>query len=316
MAVDSSSIKVLGDATPVIEVRGLTKRYGSKVLAVNDLKLDVCPGEIYGLLGPNGAGKTTTLKMLLGLIKPTAGEARLLGHQAGSRKSLAGVGAFVETPAFYPHLSGQDNLKALAYYSDKKVSRDDMAGVLDQVELSAQATKKVRGYSTGMKQRLGLAAALLEEPELLILDEPTNGLDPKGVAEIRNFIASLKGKRTVLLSSHILSEIEQLSDRIGIIRQGSLVAEGTVDQFTADTSLLVRAEPLAEAARVASTLEEVEKVQVTDGMLRLSVDPEYYPTVNRKLVYAGIELHEARPTRRTLEEVFLEVTKKDDRDAG
>ncbi|MCA3748930.1 MAG: ABC transporter ATP-binding protein [Rubrobacter sp.] len=291
---------------PPVETRGLTKRYGS-VTAVENLNLTVRRGEVYGFLGPNGAGKTTTLRMLLGLVRPTAGTARVLGEEPGSAASLEGVGALVESPAFYPYLSGRDNLRMMARYAG--VGRERVEEALRTVELSERAKDRFKKYSLGMKQRLGVAAALLKDPELLILDEPTNGLDPKGMADMRELIKRLgRGERTVLLSSHLLGEVEQVCDRVGVIRGGRLVAEGTVAELRERTGLLVRAEPLREAAEIARRISGVEEVEVTDGLLRLSTDPDRAAEINRKLVSAGLEVSELRPAERSLEEVFLELT--------
>ena len=233
----------------VVETHGLTKRYGNGVVAVENLQLNVFRGEVYGFLGPNGAGKTTTLRMLLGLIRPTAGSARVAGYAPGSPASLAKIGAIVETPAFYPYLSGRDNLRVLADYSNVPYSR--IGPALDQVELTPRAKHKFATYSMGMKQRLGVAAALIKEPELLILDEPTNGLDPQGMADMRNLIIELgKGERTVLISSHLLNEVELMCTRVGVIQKGRLVAEGTIEALRGAARLLIRATPLDLARRV------------------------------------------------------------------
>ncbi|MBA3703464.1 MAG: ATP-binding cassette domain-containing protein, partial [Rubrobacteraceae bacterium] len=191
---------------PLVETSGLGKRYGA-ITAVRDLNISVRRGEVYGFLGPNGAGKTTTLRMLLGLLKPSSGTAKVLGEEPGSPLGLQGVGALVESPAFYPYLSGRDNLRVMASYCGAPHQR--VAEVLGQVELAGRAKDKFKKYSLGMKQRLGVAAALLKDPELLILDEPTNGLDPKGMADMRAIIRRVgHGERTVLLSSHLLGEVE------------------------------------------------------------------------------------------------------------
>jgi ABC-2 type transport system ATP-binding protein len=290
----------------LVETRGLTKRYGS-ITAVSGLDLTVRRGEVYGFLGPNGAGKTTTLRMLLGLIRPTSGSARVLGESPGTPNGLERVGALVESPAFYPYLSGRDNLRVIARYSGEPRSR--IAEVLEQVELSGRAKDKFKKYSLGMKQRLGVAAALLKDPELLILDEPTNGLDPKGMADMRTLIRALgRGERTVLLSSHLLGEVEQICDRVGVIRKGELVAEGTVAELRGEGGLLVRAEPRREAAYIASRLAGVEGVRETDGFLRLTIDPGRAAEINAKLVNAGLKVSEIRPSKQSLEEVFLELT--------
>jgi len=294
--------------TPLlVETRSLTKRYGQRITAVEDLDLTVRRGEVYGFLGPNGAGKTTTLRMLLGLIRPTSGDARVLGEKPGSPTGLGKIGALVESPAFYPYLSGRDNLLVMARYSG--VRRPRIAEVLEQVELSGRAKDKFRKYSLGMKQRLGVAAALLKDPDLLILDEPTNGLDPKGMADMRDLIRGLgKGERTVLLSSHLLGEVEQICDRAGVISKGSLVAEGSIAELRGRQGLLVRAEPMEDAARIAERLAGVEEVTESGGALRLTTDPERAAEINAKLVSAGLRVSELRPAGQSLEEVFLELT--------
>jgi len=289
-----------------VETRGLTKRYG-RITAVETLDLTVRRGEVYGFLGPNGAGKTTTLRMLLGLIRPTSGDARVLGERPGSPSGLGKVGALVESPAFYPYLSGRDNLRVMARYSG--VRRPRIAEVLERVELSGRAKDKFRKYSLGMKQRLGVAAALLKNTDLLILDEPTNGLDPKGMADMRDLIRRLgQGERTVLLSSHLLGEVEQICDRVGVISKGSLVAEGSVAELRGRQGLLVRAEPVEEAARIAERLAGVEEVAELGGALRLTIDPERASEINAKLVSAGLRVSELRPAGQSLEEAFLELT--------
>jgi ABC-2 type transport system ATP-binding protein len=295
----------------VIETRALTKRYGEAIVAVDDLELRVRRGEVYGFLGPNGAGKTTTLWMLLGLVRPTSGRAAVLGVPPGAPEGLARIGALVETPAFYPYLSGRDNLRVLAGYAG--VGEDRIDAVLDEVRLSARADDRSATYSQGMKQRLGVAAALLKDPELLILDEPTNGLDPAGMAEIRTFIRELgKGQRTVVLSSHLMGEIEQVSDRVGVIRAGSLVAEGTVEELRGRAGLRVRAEPLTEAARLMDALPNVDGVTRVDRLLEVAVDTADAPAINRVLVEAGIAVSELYVQKASLEDVFLELTASED----
>jgi ABC-type multidrug transport system ATPase subunit len=290
----------------VIETRELGKRY-DRIVAVDRLALEVRRGEVYGFLGPNGAGKTTTLRMLIGLIRPTSGSALVLGARPGSPESLARVGALIEGPSFYPFLSGRDNLRALALHAGAPVSRIET--VLDDVGLASRGDDRFGTYSQGMKQRLGIAAALLKDPELLILDEPTNGMDPAGMAEMRTFIRALgKGRRTVLLSSHLMTEVEQICDRVGVINKGSLVGEGTVDELRGRERLWVRADPLDDAARLLETLRGVEGVTHSDGGLRIVADPAAAATINRALVEAGIAVAELRPERASLERVFFELT--------
>jgi ABC-type multidrug transport system ATPase subunit len=291
---------------PLVETSGLGKRYGS-VTAVEDLNISIRRGEVYGFLGPNGAGKTTTLRMLLGLIKPSSGTATVLGEEPGSPRGLRGVGALVESPAFYPYLSGRDNLRVMARYCEASPSRVDE--VLGQVELAGRAGDKFKRYSLGMKQRLGVAAALLKDPELLILDEPTNSLDPKGMVDMRAIIRRVgRGERTVLLSSHLLGEVEQVCERVGVIQRGRLVTEGTVDELRSGGGILVRVEPLERAREVAAGLNGVEGAQIEDGMLALDADPDLSAEVNAGLVSAGLRVSELRPIERSLEDVFLELT--------
>jgi ABC-2 type transport system ATP-binding protein len=296
----------------VIETRGLGKRYGERIVAVDSLELSVRRGEVYGFLGPNGAGKTTTLRMLLGLVRPTSGSAVVLGAPPGSAQSLAGIGALIETPTFYPFLSGRDNLRVVARYAGTPAAR--IEPVLAEVDLATRAGDRFGTYSLGMKQRLGIAAALLKDPELLILDEPTNGMDPAGMAEMRTFIRDLgRGRRTVLLSSHLMTEVEHVCDRVGVINRGTLVGEGTVDELRGRESLWVEAEPLDSAERLLAAFRGVEKVARVDGGLRIAADPAAAPTINRALVEAGIAVGELRRDRASLENVFLELTSEEER---
>ena len=290
----------------LVETKDLTKRYGN-VRAVDRLNLAVRPGEVYGFLGPNGAGKTTTLRMLLGLVRASSGTAAVLGRAPGDPETLVRVGALVEEPAFYPYLSGRDNLRVLARFA--RIGEHGIDEVLDAVDLLGRANDRVKTYSQGMRQRLGVAATLLKDPELLILDEPTNGLDPAGMTEMRALIRRLgSGDRTVLLSSHLLSEVEQVVDRVGVISHGSLIVEGAVDEIRGRGSVLVRAEPLSAARERVVRLLGSERVEVVDGTLRLDSEPARLSQINRELVLAGVAVSELRPVERTLEDVFLELT--------
>lgn len=219
----------------IVITSGLTKRYGDR-LAVDRVDLTVRRGEVYGFVGPNGSGKTTTLRMLLGLVRPTGGGATVLGRPPGAPDALARIGALVEGPGFYPYLSGRLNLRVLARYA----GLDDVAveAALEQVDLTGRGSDRFRSYSHGMKQRLGVAAALLSRPELLMLDEPTNGLDPAGLADMRDLIRAVAAQgQTVLLSSHLLGEVQHVCDRIGVIAAGRLRAEGTVAEVRAGRTL-------------------------------------------------------------------------------
>jgi ABC-type multidrug transport system ATPase subunit len=244
-------------------------------------------------------------------VRPTSGHATVLGAAPGSPRGLARVGALVEAPAFYPFLSGRDNLRVLARHAG--VNEDRVEAVLAEVRLSERADDRSATYSLGMKQRLGVATALLKDPELLILDEPTNGLDPAGMAEMRQFMRSLgEGGRTLVLSSHLMGEIEQVSDRVGVIRDGSLVAEGTVEELRGRAGLRVRAAPLQEAARLLGALPTVERVTSVDDLLDVAVDTAQAPVINRALVEAGIAVSEIYPQKASLEDVFLELTTNGD----
>jgi ABC-type multidrug transport system ATPase subunit len=294
-----------------IETRDLTKVYGKRIRAVDRLNLTVRRGEVYGFLGPNGAGKTTTMQMLLGLVHATSGIATVLGRAPGDPESLVRVGAMVEEPAFYPYLSGRDNLRVVARLAGLPEHRVD--AVLAEVDLLGRAGDRFKTYSQGMRQRLGVAAALLKDPNLLILDEPTNGLDPAGMADMRSLIRRLgSGDRTVMLSSHLLGEVQQVCDRVGVIARGSLIAEDTVNELRGRGSLLVRAEPLSTARESAERLLGTARVQEQDGTLRLDSDPADAARINRELVLAGVAVSELRPIERTLEDVFLQLTGEED----
>jgi ABC-2 type transport system ATP-binding protein len=284
--------------TAAVETIGLTKRYG-RIVAVRDLALRVESGEVYGFLGPNGAGKTTTLRMLLGLVRPSAGEIR--------RPPLARVGALIEGPAFYPFLSGRENLRTLARRARVPATR--VADVLHLVRLTDRAGDRYRTYSLGMKQRLGLAAAMLKRPDLLVLDEPTNGLDPAGMADMRETIRGLANDGcTVLLSSHLLGEVRQICDRVGIINQGRLVAQQPIEELSGLGSLRVVAEPVDRAEDKVRRILGASAVRVGPGGLDVATEASMAPVINRALVAEGIAVHELRWQQPDLERVFLELT--------
>ncbi len=293
----------------VIGANKLSKRFGN-VIAVEGLDLDVHQGEVYGLLGPNGAGKTTTLRILLGLVRPTGGSATVLGGAPGEPAALARLGALVEEPAFYPYLTGRDNLRVLAKYCG--VGTDRVDEVLRTAELANRANSKVKTYSLGMRQRLGVAAALLKDPELLILDEPTSGLDPKGMADMRDLVLSVgRGKRTVLLSSHLLGEVEQTCDRVGVINKGRMVRQAPVAELRAGGRLVVAGEPLDVAERVCREFPGTADIEVVGGRLELSIDPDRVGDLNAVLQGAGVRVHELIRIQRSLESVFLELTQEE-----
>jgi len=295
-------------APNIVEARGVSKRYANGVLAVDAIDLNVRHGEVYGFLGPNGAGKTTTLRMLVGLIRPSSGHLAVAGGPPGSHQSLAHVGSVIESPTFWPYLSGRDNLRLLARYCGADPARVDP--LLATVELTSAAKQHFSDYSTGMKQRLGVASALLKDPDLLILDEPTNGLDPQGMAEFRGMIKNLgKGERTVLLSSHLLAEVEQICTRVGVIRKGRMVAEGTLAELRGAQHVVIRATPLDDARAALEKEAGAGAVNaLADGSFSVAVLPQRAALINRHLVEQGIMVSELRPGERSLEDVFFELT--------
>jgi len=291
----------------LIETKGLTKRYGSGVVAVDSVDMTVRRGEVYGFLGPNGAGKTTTLRMLVGLIRPDSGWASVAGNEPGKPAGLARIGSLIEQASFYPYLSGRNNLKVVADYAG--VAHERVDAVLDEVDLLDAANRRFSTYSTGMKQRLGVAAALMKKPELLILDEPTNGLDPQSMAEMRMLIRRLgQGEHTVLVSSHLLGEVEQICDRVGVISHGRLVRESTVRELRGSAALLVRARPSDVARQMLAEMFGPEAVGQVDGALRVSTDLEHSAELNARLAKAGVAVSELRPIQKSLEEVFFQLT--------
>jgi len=307
---------------PVLEVRGLTKKFGDFV-AVRDLSLAVRRGDVYGFLGPNGSGKSTTIRTILGLIKPTSGEIRVFGRPVGGPDGREGLAGFVDAPGFYGYLSARDNLRILAA-ADKRKKEPPFARVLETVGLSERSRDKVKTYSTGMKQRLAIAAALLREPEFLILDEPTSGLDPGGMRDIRALVRRLAGEGlTIFLSSHLLVEIEQLCNRVAVIGHGRLLAEGTLAEVVQGTNghlnyrlVVGNAEgALRVLEDSASSVEssrldvETDRMEGTSGEeIRLSVGPEGAGPVVRELVTGGVEVRALVPVRPNLEDLFLELT--------
>jgi ABC-2 type transport system ATP-binding protein len=290
-----------------IEVRGLTKSFGGFV-AVDDLSFRVEPGRITGFLGPNGSGKTTTLRMLLGLIHPTAGEGLIGGRRyADLPAPLHTVGAALEATNFHPGRSGRDHLRVLAGTHGIPDSRVDE--MLELVGIPAAARKRAGGYSMGMRQRLGLAAALLGDPQVLILDEPANGLDPEGIRWLRGLLQHLATQgKTILVSSHLLSEVEQTVDDVVIIANGHLVSQGTMDELHGDPATLVRS---PDPARLAAALQEQQLAaeplpDLGQGALRVPTGD--LARVGEAALRAGVAVHELRPLRTDLERLFLDLT--------
>jgi ABC-type multidrug transport system ATPase subunit len=292
----------------MIVTRALTKRYG-RVLAVDRVDLDVREGDRYGFLGPNGSGKTTVVRMLLGLVYATSGEIEVMGRPVPSKVAevLPQIGALVEGPSCYGHLSGRANL-ALIDASGKgrglRSRKQRIGEALERVGLAGVDNRAVKKYSLGMRQRLGLAAALLREPRLLVLDEPTNGLDPKGIREIRDLLAELnKAGTTVFLSSHQLAEVEQLCTRVGIVDRGRLVLQESLDALRAPTGRVVVETP--DADRAAALLDGRVERRDGDRLLVAEADPA---EVNARLVAAGLRVSEICAERRSLEDLMLAVT--------
>jgi len=307
--------------TYAIQLNGLTKTFGGligkKVHAVKSATVNIQPHQVYGFLGPNGAGKTTTIRMLLDLMRPTSGTCMIYGQSPQRDHSvLRRVGALVEGPAFYPYLTGRKNLLLLARtHGGVDLKRVDT--LLAQVGLSERANQRYNKYSLGMKQRLGLAAALLHDPDLLILDEPTNGLDPAGIQEMRVFIRDLvetRGK-TVFLSSHMLSEVEQVCDRVAIINQGEIVHEGAVADVVADAasggaqSVRLRVDPVETAQAALDERYPNHPVkQGADTLLHVEIDHADVPDLVNLLVAREVAIYEVIRDKRTLEDFFLSVT--------
>ena len=291
----------------VAETQGLTKKYGDR-LAVNQVSMTVRRGEVYGFLGPNGAGKTTTLRMMLGLVRPTAGSASILGRPAGRSEVTERVGALIEGPGFYPYLTGRDNLRVMARYQG--LGPADVEEALRRVDLVDRGNDRFKSYSLGMKQRLGVAAALMGDPDLVVLDEPTNGLDPAGMADMRRLIVELaRGGQTVLLSSHLLDEVQEICDRVGVIADGVLLRESTVSELRGGASLSVRGLPVDRALAVAMRVAGDEAVRLVGDRVLLDLEPSQAPELTRALVADGIDVHEVSTVERTLEEVFFEMTR-------
>ncbi|MEV6606150.1 ABC transporter ATP-binding protein [Kutzneria sp. NPDC051319] len=292
----------------MIVTRGLTKRYGS-VLAVDAVDLTVREGDRYGFLGPNGSGKTTTVRMLLGLVFATSGEIDVLGSRMPRRAAevLPQIGAMVEGPAAYPHLSGRRNLSLLDASGpggSRRTRRARIEEALAQVGLSGIDRRPVKAYSLGMRQRLGLAAALLRKPRLLILDEPTNGLDPKGIHEVRDLLIELnRSGTTVFLSSHLLSEVEQLCTRVGVVDRGRLVLEEELATLRGGTGLVEVRSP--DAADAVSLLNGQLVARDGENLVIRHGDPA---ALNAMLVAAGLRVAAITEQRRTLEQVVLDVT--------
>jgi ABC-2 type transport system ATP-binding protein len=302
----------------VVETSGLTKRFGSRV-AVADVDLRIPRGSAFGYLGPNGAGKTTLIRMLLGLTQASAGSMRLLGRPVPAEReaALARVGAIVEEPRFHGHLSGRENLEIVAAARGAE-AYPRIDGALRRVGLAERAEDRVKRYSLGMRQRLGVAQSLLADPELLILDEPTNGLDPAGIREFRSMIRGFVDEgRTVLLSSHLLDEVEKICDAAAIVDLGRVVAQGPIGEIAAGgvSTITVGSREPAKALAVVAEHTAVHSVEEIAEGVRLTLQPDVEreaagADINRRLVEAGVPVHRFEPEAASLEQRFLEITSR------
>ena len=294
-------------SSPAIQITGLTKRYGD-VLALDRLDLTVERGEVFGFLGPNGAGKTTTVKLILGLVRPTAGEVRVFGELLAARRKelLPQIGAMVEAPAFYPYLTGRENLIYLAKLARMPEAHVDEA--LERVGLGKAADRPFETYSIGMKQRLAIAAALLRRPRLVLLDEPTSGLDPVGQREIRDLIPELaRDGCTVFLSSHMMHEVQEICDRVAIMREGRLIRTDSVAGLIQSSNVVeITVEAPDLAKEILAALDWVSGVRVDGGRLVVTAPHGRSAELNRALAERGIYAAEIRQSARTLEDVFFE----------
>jgi ABC-2 type transport system ATP-binding protein len=293
----------------VIETSGLTKRFGP-TLAVDGISVRVCRGQVYGFLGPNGSGKTTTIGMLLGILTPTAGSFRLLGRGPGTglHRARRRIGAILEQPNFYPYLTGRENLRIVA--NVKGASSASLERALDLVGMSRRAHDRFDEYSLGMKGRLALAATLLGEPELVILDEPANGLDPEGMREIREIIGRMAGDgTTIFLSSHLLWEVERTCTHVAIIRDGRVVRQGSVEEITGDRVVAVLEAADPERLRAAALGYPGAAEARREGVrVLVELEDEDLAALNRYLVGEGIHLSHLSRGRKSLEDVFMELT--------
>jgi len=303
----------------VVETSGLTKRFGQRV-AVDHVDLQIPRGSAFGYLGPNGAGKTTLIRILLGLTKADSGTMRLLGKPLpeGRAAALARVGAIVEEPRFHSHLTGRENLRIIAAAREPD-AHDRIDGALARVGLADRANERVSKYSLGMRQRLGVARALLADPELLILDEPTNGLDPAGIQEFRNMIRGFVDEgRTVVLSSHLLDEVEKICDALAIVDHGKVVWRGSVSEIAAggeSKTLLIQVDDQPRARELAAAHPSVASVNGTAEGLSVEFVPDASPPevaadLNKRLVESGVAVYRLEPARVSLEERFLEITSR------
>lgn len=293
----------------ILMTNDLTKRY-KKHMSVDGLNLRIKRGQIYGFLGPNGAGKTTTIRMLLGLIKPTKGNIEVFGQSLKKNRIqiLQRIGSLVESPTYYGNLTGRENLEAVRRLRDLPEKR--VNEVLEIVRLTKVANRLTKEYSLGMKQRLGIAAAMLSNPDLLILDEPTNGLDPSGIQEIRELIKELpEAGMSVLVSSHLLSEIDQMATQVGIINNGKMIFQDSIERLRQKQNPLLRV-GVSDVIKANAILKEQGiKADLQDDFLWLSqTEPAFVSEINSTLVHSGVSVYRLEEVKRTLEDIFLELT--------
>ena len=301
--------------TTAIRMDNLSKTFGKnkkQIKAVRNISLEIAAGQVYGFLGPNGAGKTTTIRLLLDLVRPTEGKAYLYGQDVRQDyQVLRRVGSMVEGAQFYPYLTGRRNLEVLSRTADNYDAKR-IDALLEQVGLTDRANQRFAKYSMGMKQRLGLASSLLNDPELLIFDEPTNGLDPAGIKEMRSFIRDLvyEHGKTVFLSSHLLNEVEQICDRVAIIDEGEIIQEGTVaDLLAQNPSIKIVVTPTEKAIEALQTAYQVKESEEENTLL-IETEHTETPQIVRKLVGAGIDIYEIGKEQQSLEDFFLRVTEE------
>jgi ABC-2 type transport system ATP-binding protein len=297
----------------VVETQGLTKKFGQRI-AVSNVDLRVPRGAAFGYLGPNGAGKTTLIRMLLGLTQATSGSMQLLGWPVPAERAaaLARVGAIVEEPRFHKHLTGRENLKVIAA-ARERAAHDRIDGALARVGLTQRADERVKGYSLGMRQRLGVARSLLADPELLILDEPTNGLDPAGIREFRDMIRGFVAEgRTILLSSHLLDEVEKICDEVAIVDRGQVVAQGPIADLAAGAkqTILIATYDDERALGILSAHRGVEFAARESLGIRVTLLDDAGDELSRRLVHAGLAIRRFEPARVSLEQRFLEITSR------
>lgn len=301
----------------IVELQNVTKKIGNKEI-VKEISFDVFHGEIFGFLGPNGAGKTTTIRMMVGLMEMSQGDIIIKGNSINKnfKKAIKNVGAVIENPDLYKYLTGYQNLKHYARMSSN-ISKNRINEIVEVVGLKDSIHKKVGDYSLGMKQRLGIAQALLHQPSLLILDEPTNGLDPEGIHELRDYLKKLSHEEgiSVFVSSHLLSEIELMCDRVGILKQGELIDIQDIKEINQEIgvsyiNITVDKAQTTKAASLINSLEKVELINNSDKKLLIKIDKNEVPNLNKFLVKKEIKIYSIELIKRTLEDKFLEITKE------